>query len=137
MNGLITEGIPLGFPIQYITSGLGSGETPIPDHPSPVPPPGSLLGGGIDYVIVDNENGPFTSDYFALPSTCTKLSWSLEGTVSAASLEGSLDRIHFAVIDSASAAGVRTVFTNAPFFRIVITTGSGVTARLVPKREKL
>lgn len=137
MNGLMTEGIPLGFPIQYITSGLGSGDEPPPEPPSPVPPTGAGLSDGISYVVVDNENGPFTSAYFVLPTGSTKITWSLEGTVTAADLEGSLDHVHFAVIDSASAAGIRSLFTNVPFFRIVITTGEGVTARIVAKREKL
>jgi len=137
MNGLMTEGIPLGFPIQYITSGLGSGDEPPPEPPSPVPPTGAGLSDGISYVVVDNENGPFTSAYFVLPTGSTKITWSLEGTVSAASLEGSLDHVHFAVIDSASSVGARTLATNVPFFRIVITTGEGVTARIVAKREKL
>jgi len=134
VNGLITEGIPLGIPTQILTSGLFAAEAPIPPH---VPSGGASLSGGISYLILDDVDGPAESSIFALQSDVTKLTWELTGSVSDADLEGSLDATHFAIIDSASAAGVRTIFTNVPFFRIVINTGTGVSARLVPKREKL
>jgi hypothetical protein len=135
MNGLITEGIPLGQKVQILTSGLGSG------LPPPVPPPtDSVVTPGFDLdkptTIVDNEDGPFESEVFAIPSQGTRITWQVIGTTPTVDLEASLDGENFAVLDSLAAAGVETIQAGPTFLRANVSAGTDVTVIVTIKREK-
>lgn len=132
MNGLITEGIPLGAPIQILTGGLGSG--------SPIPPPYTVMDNGFTFL---NLNRPYLlfeggaseqeTGVYKLPTRTTSITWELSGTVTDVELHGSLDGVHFSAIDSADAVGDKTVKTNVTSFKIVIIDGSDVACTITPK----
>ena len=135
MNGLITEGIPLGAPIQFLTSGLGLGQAPLSDPITSAKAgmlylnvPKEILSDGVD----DDISNPYP-----LPNGSTKISYQFAGTVSDVDLLGSLDGTHFVVIANKLAAGVYTIFTNVTFIAARVNTGSGVSVVVIAQREKL
>ncbi len=134
MNGLITEGMPLGQHIQILTSGLGSGEPP------PVPPPSVVATPGFDLdrptTIVDGEDGPFESEVFAIPSQGTRITWQVIGTSPVVDLEASLDGENFSVLDSLADQGVETIQAGPTFLRANVASGTEVTVIVTVKREK-
>lgn len=133
MNGLVTEGIPLGIDVQILTSGLSFGE--------PIPPPeqetsSGSISSGVSYPIVDNQDGSYTGGFFNLPATSTRISVQVSGTVvTSVSVLTSLDGITFAPIMTFSAAGIQFVKTNAKWIQ-AITSGTDVTVTVNARREK-
>jgi|SRR5215471_1057183 len=135
MNGLVTLEIPVSELIQFITTGLSANDVPPPIVPR-------TSGGGLplDFPVevVTNQNAPYTGNAIAVPSGTTRITWSTYGiSVSDIALQGSLDGVHFANIDTMSAFGAQTVVSGTCFLRVVITTGTGVSVTITAKREKL
>jgi len=134
MNGIITEGIPLGVPIQILTSGLGESESP----PSPITGrKGSLLYINIPKTILSGAASEDVSNSYPLPNGTTKINYQFIGTISDADLLGSLDGIHFSVIANVTEAGIGSIFSNITFIAARINTGSSASVVVTAKREKL
>lgn len=133
MNGLITEGIPLGIPVQILTSGLSAGEAPPP--PPDVNPTGGLLYIGVSKLLVNNEDGIFESPIFALPATMTRLSIQMSGTVLGETVDLSNDGITFIPTLIFAAPGIQYLRTGAKFLRVTINEGTGVSVVALARRE--
>jgi len=133
MNGLITEGLPLGIPVQILTSGLSLGEPP----PTPTAEDSAgLLSLGVSYPIVNNKTGAFTGLFYNLPAASTRLAVQVSGSVvTSVTVKVSLDGIDFFTLMTFSAAGIQYVQTNVKWIQ-AITSGTGVTVTVNARREK-
>lgn len=133
MNGIITLGLPLSQLTQLLTSGLSLGDPLPPDEPDVS---GGALQLDVPLEVVFEEAAPYTSLSFSVPPGMTRLTWQCLGTLSDVDLEGSLDNIHFSVIDNMDDALVQSLVTGVCFLRITINTGDPVTVIITAKREK-
>ncbi len=132
MNGLITEGIPLGIEVQILTSGLSLGDIPPP--PEPVASAG-LLYLGVTASLVTDETGTFESPFFNLPTTSTRLSIQAIGTITSVTVLLSNNGIDFVELTPISAASILSLRTNARWIGVV-SVGTGVTVLVNARREK-
>lgn len=126
MNGLITEGLPLGIPVQILTSGLSFGDVP----PTPVHEDSAgLLHLGITAELESEV-------YYNLPVTSTRISIQVSGTViTSVTINLSNDGITFAALTPITVAGITTVLTNARWIQAV-NVGTAVVVKINARREK-
>ena len=125
MNGLITEGIPLGIDVQILTGGLSF-------EPPPPPTPGAASVGGLLNVGVKQQLTPNIS--YAIPSSCTSISLQTVGA-GVVDVYGSFDNIHWSVIASFTFGDLITIQTGIVFIQAV--TESLADIYVIPRREKL
>jgi len=125
MNGLITEGLPLGIPVQILTSGLSLGEPP--------PPPEEVASSGMLYLGITAILT--TGLYYNLPVTSTRFTLQVTGTVTSVTVNLSNDGIIFTTKVILVAAGITNYISSARWIQVV-NVGTGVVVRINARREK-
>lgn len=120
--------------LQFFTLGLGVSVAPPPE---PITVRGGLLSVDVPKTILSGAGDDTVSSSFALPNGSTRITYQFIGTISDVDLLGSLDGTHFSVLENQSSAGVFTIQTNCTFIAARVNTGSGVSATIIAKREKL
>lgn len=126
MNGLVTEGLPLGIPVQILTSGLSLGEPPPP--PEEVASSG-MLNLGVTAILTSGL-------YYNLPVTSTRLSIQVYGTViTSVTINLSNDGVTFVPLTPITVAGITTIVTSARWIQAV-NVGTNVVAKVNARREK-
>lgn len=125
MNGLITDGIPLGIPIQILTEGLGPNP---PDPPTPGgSPAGGLLSNGVKTILSPDVS-------YTAPNTATRLTFQCFGA-GLAVVYGSLDNLNWGELFTINGGEVVTIQSNIIFLQYV--TDQAIELMVIPRQEKL